>query len=422
MARREDTKVLEVLHPVCCGLDVHKKSISACLIAQTHAGERVEQRDFGTFTDNLRALRDWLLENECPVVAIESTGVYWRSVINVLEGSVRVMLVNARHTKHMPGRKTDMSDAKWLAGLLRHGLVRASFIPPEEIRRWRDWCRQRKNHVESLGDYKRRVHMVLEMANVKIDSVVSDLFGATGRNLIRLLMDGGPLSVGDVEDCLRGKLRGKQRKEKGEELYDAIQGFFGDHQREILNPLLRVIGCLENEIALIEARLKGLFAPYHDLVERMIAVPGIAHVAAWAILAEIGPTLEAFRAIEAFCAWCGLCPGNHESGGKRLSGKSPVRRSMIRTILIEVAWAAIKTKESYYRAKYFRLKSRLGAKKAIVAVAHRIAQALFHIVKNGAQYKELGGDYLALLHAESRYQYLSREAKVLGYKLVPQTV
>ncbi len=180
MARREDTKVLEVLHPVCCGLDVHKKSISACLIAQRESGERVDQRDFGTFTDDLRALRDWLLENECPVVAIESTGVYWRPVFNVLEGWVQVTLVNARHTKHMPGRKTDLSDAKWLAGLLRHGLVRASFIPPQEVRRWRDWCRQRKHHVDSLGDYKRRVHMALEMANVKIDSVVSDLFAISG--------------------------------------------------------------------------------------------------------------------------------------------------------------------------------------------------------------------------------------------------
>jgi transposase len=422
MARKEDTKVLEVLHPVCCGLDVHKKMVSACLITQTPGGERVVQRAFGTFTRDLAVLKDWLMENECPVVAIESTGVYWRPVFNILEGYVQVILVNARYTKHVPGRKTDLSDAKWLAGLLRHGLVRASFIPPEEIRQWRDWCRQRKNHVDTLGDYKRRVHMVLEMANIKIDSVVSDLFGATGRNLIQLLMDGGPLCVSEVEDCLRGKLAGKQRKEKAEELHDAIHGFFGDHHREILKPLLRVIRCLETEIALIEERLKGLFAPYQDLIERMIAVPGIAYVAAWAILAEIGPTLEAFRALEAFCAWCGLCPGNHESAGKRTRGKSPVRRSMIRTILIEVAWAAIKTKGSYYRAKYFRLKSRLGAKKAIVAVAHRIAQALFHIVKNGAHYKELGGDYLTLLHAHRRYEYLSREAKVLGYKLVPQTV
>jgi len=399
MAREKDTKVLEVLHPVCCGLDVHKKMVSACLIVQSGAGERVEHREFRTFTDDLRALKEWLPENECPVVAIESTGVYWRPVFNILEGSVQVILVNERYTKHVPGRKTDMSDAKWLAGLLRHGLVKASFIPCEEIRQWRDWYRQRKIHVETLGDYKRRVHMVLEMANIKIDSVVTDIFGATGRDLMELLMNGGPIRLCDVEECLRGRLAGKQRKEKAEALLDAIQGFFGDHQRQILQPLLRIIGFLQNEITLIEARLKKLFAPYHDLIERMIGVPGIAYVAAWAILAEIGPTLEGFRSVEAFCAWCGLCPGNHESAGKRKSERSPVRRSIIRTILIEVAWAAIKTKGSYNKAKYFSLKARIGAKKAIVGIAHRIAKGLFCIIKDGAEYKELGGDYLTLLHS-----------------------
>jgi transposase len=420
MARQEDTKVLQVMHPICCGLDVHKKMVSACLIVQTAAGERVEQREFGTFTRDLASLKEWLLENECPVIAMESTGVYWRPVFNVLEASVQVILVNARFTKHMPGRKTDISDAKWLTGLLRHGLVRASFIPPEEIRQWRDWCRQRKNHVDTLGDYKRRVHKMLEMANIKIDSVLSDLFGATGRNLIQLLMNGGTVTVRDVEDCLRGSLARKDSKQKAAELHDAIQGYFGDHQREVLKPLLRIIAVLEHEIALIEARLKHLLAPYHDLIERMIMVPGIAYVAAWAILAEVGPTLEAFRCVEAFCSWCGLSPGNHESAGKRMSGKNPVRRRMIKTILIEVAWAAIKCKRSYYRAKYHRLKARIGSKKAIVAVAHRIAKALFHIIKDGAEFKDLGKDYLSLLHAQSRYEYLRREAQVIGYKLVPE--
>ena len=185
--------MIEVLHPICCGLDVHKETVAACLIVQTATGEHIEHREFGTFTHELRALKEWLLDNECPVVAIESTGVYWRPVFNVLEGSIQVILVNARHTKHMPGRKTDMSDSKWLAGLLRHGLVRGSFIPAREIRQWRDWCRQRKTLVNTMGDYKRRVHKMLEMANIKIDSVLSDLFGATGRNLIQLLLKEGPL-------------------------------------------------------------------------------------------------------------------------------------------------------------------------------------------------------------------------------------
>ena len=423
MARKEDTKIVQVLHPICCGLDVHKESVTACLIAQTPAGERIEQRQFRTLTRDLKALKDWLLDNECPTVAIESTGVYWRPVFNVLEGTVRVILVNARHTKHLPGRKTDMSDSKWLAGLLRHGLVRGSFIPEERMRQWRDWCRTRRMFVDTVGDFKRRVHKLLEMANIKIASVLSDIFGATGQNLIRLLLSNKPITLSEVEECLRGNLASKKEREKKTfELYDAIEGFFGDHQRNILKPLLRTIDTLEKEIALIDERLQGLLAPYHDVIERMAAVPGIGQVSAWAIIAEVGPSLEAFDTMEAFSSWCGVAPGNNESAGKRKSGKSPVKGKMIKTILIEVAWSAIKRKDSYYRAKYYSLKARLGSsKKAIVAIAHRITKALFHIMKHGAHFKDLGKDYLSLLHLHRRYAYLSREAEVIGYKLVAIT-
>jgi transposase len=424
MARKEDTKIVQVLHPICCGLDVHKETVTACLIVQTPTGERIEQREFCTFTRHLRALKEWLLDNECPVVAIESTGIYWRPVLNVLERSVHVVVVNARHTKHLPGRKTDMSDSKWLAGLLRHGLVRGSFIPAEEVRQWRDWCRQRKILVDSVSDYKRRVHKMLEMANIKISSVLSDVFGATGRNLIHLLLSGQPITLTDVEECLRGSLAGKKdRKKKTWELYDAIRGYFGDHHREVLKPLLRIIGALENEIALIEVRLHKLLAPYQDLINRMLPIPGISYISAWAIVAEVSPNLEAFHTVEAFSSWCGVAPGNNESAGKRKSGRSPVKGKMIKTVLVEVAWAAIKNKQSYYRDKYFRLKARLGSsKKAIVAVAHRIAKALFHIMKHGAEFKDPGKDYLSLLHAKRRYAYLCREAKVIGYELVPTAV
>jgi len=423
MAEKEDTKIVHVVHPICCGLDVHKALVTACLIVQTPSGDRIEQREFRAFTRDLRELKEWLLANECPVVAIESTGVYWRPVFNVLEGAVQVILVNARHTKHLPGRKTDMSDSKWLAGLLRHGLVRGSFIPGEEMRQWRDWCRERRMLVDTVGDFKRRVHRLLEMANIKMSSVLSDIFGATGENLIRLLLSKKPFTLSDVEECLRGSLAAKKdRQQKAWELYDAIQGFFGDHHSAVLEPLLRIIETMEKEIASIEERLQRLLAPYQDLIKRMIAVPGIKNVSAWAILAEVGPSLEAFHGVEAFCSWCGVAPGNNESAGKRKSGRSPVKGKMIKTVLVEVAWAAIKCKNSYYRAKYFRLKARLGSnKKAIVAVAHRIAKALFHIMKHGAEFKDLGKDYLSLLHVHKRYQYLSHEAELIGYKLVPIT-
>jgi transposase len=420
MARKKDSKVLQVLHPVCCGLDVHKEKITCCLITGTGTEETFEHREFGTFTHELRVLKEWLLYNECPIVAMESTGVYWRPVFNVLEGSVQVILVNARHTKHVPGRKTDMSDSKWLAGLLRHGLVRGSFIPPKEVRQWRDWCRQRKVLVDSVGDFKRRVHRMLQMANIKIDSVLSDLFGATGRNLLKLLLCGEPITLNDVQRCLRGILAGKKKqKQKTQELYEAIEGYFGPHEREVLKPFLRVIDLHEKEIALIEERLSTILAPYNDLLERLDAVPGIDVVAAAAIIAEVGTDLKSFPTVQAFTSWAGVCPGNHESAGKRMSGRSPVYKKMFKTLLLQVAWAATKKKDSYYRDKYFRLKARLGAKKAIVAIAHRIAKALFHIIKHGATYKELGKDYLSLLHAEKRYLYLNREAKIIGYELVP---
>jgi len=421
MAKKEDSRVLEVLHPICCGLDVHKESVTACLISRTATGERVERRKFGTFTRELRILKEWLLDNECPVVAIESTGVYWRPVFNVLEGFVQVILVNARHTKHLPGRKTDMADSKWLTGLLRHGLVRGSFIPRKEVRQWRDWCRLRKSLVNDLGNYKRRLHKMLEMANIKIDTVLSDLFGVTGRNLLGLLLKDAPINLGDVEECLRGSLAGKDKKRKALALYDAIQGYFTAHERELLQPPLTMISTLENQIDQIDQRLRGLFEQYSDLTQRLDEVPGIAEVNAWAILAEVGTDLAAFRTIEAFSSWCGVSPGNHESAGKRKSARSPVRKKMIKTVLIEVAWAAIKRKDSYYRDKYFRLKARLGPKKAIVAVAHRITKALFHIIKHGAVFKDLGKDYLSLFHVERRYAYLCREAKVIGYQLVPVT-
>jgi transposase len=218
---------------------------------------------------------------------------------------------------------------------------------------------------------------------------------------------------------MRGGLARKHKRQKALELHDAIQGYFGVHERDLLQPALRMIASLEDEIALIEDRLKRLFAPYTYLIRRMAPVPGIAFVSAWAVLAEVSPDLAAFRNVEAFSSWCGVSPGNHESAGKRKSARSPFRKKMIKTVLVEIAWAAIKCKDSYYRDKYFRLKARLGSNKAIVAIAHRIAKALFYIIKHGQEYKELGKDYLSLLHVNRRHAYLCREAKVIGYELVP---
>ena len=414
----KDNRILSVIHPICCGLDVHKGKISACLITTDNAGkEQYEIREVGTFTDELTELREWLLANNCPIVAMESTGIYWRPVHNILEGYLEVILVNARHVKNVPGRKTDIEDSRWLAGLLRVGLVRGSFIPEKEIRHWRELGRSRKKYSQSLGDYKRRVHKVFETANIKIDTVVSDLFGVTGRNLIELLCtEEAEISIEKIEQCAKGSLRSKVA-----ELHRSIQGFFEEHHRFLIMSLMRMIAIIETEMALISERMKGLMRSYEETLERLDAVPGINEVSAQYVLSELGSTLKDFANSEALASWAGLCPGNNESAGKRKSGKSPVRKHVLKAIMIEIAWAAVKTKRTYYRDKYYRLRSRLGPRKAIVAIAHRILKALFAIIKHGESYRELGEDYLANKNKKSRVSILRKQAKKLGYDLVPAT-
>lgn len=418
MTQREDSKIIEIVHPICCGLDVHKESVSACVIFPGKDGaDQYDIKEFGTFTDDLQRLRSWLLEHECFVVAMESTGIYWRPVHNVLEDVVDVVLVNARDIKNVPGRKTDIGDSKWLAGLLRHGLLRGSFIPSKTVREWRDLTRLRKKYVQTVGDYKKRAHKLFESANIKIDSVVSDLFGVTGRNLMNLLVsDGRRLTLLDIEGCVRGKLKGKEK-----ELYRSIQGFFCDHHRFILKRLLKTVAMLEEEIAGLDHQIRRLMEDQKDLLDRMKKAAGISDVSSCDILAELGPDLSRFRAGAALASWSGLCPGNNESAGKRKSGRSPVRKHHLKTIMIEVAWAAIKKKGSYFKDKYYRLKARRGAKKAIVAIAHRILLGIYHVIKHGVEFRDLGADYLTQRNKSQKMSYLRRQAQLIGYDLVPQT-
>lgn len=396
---KQNISTVAVLHPVCCGLDVHKETVVACVMwADEDGREQTEQKEFGTLTDQLVALREWLLAHECPAVVIESTGVYWQPVLNVLEEYVTVVLVNPTHIKNVPGRKTDISDSKWLAGLLRHGLVKSSFIPPKQQRQWRGFTRTRKSYVESLGDFKRMVHALFHSANVKIDSVASDLFGATGRNLMRLLCacESNP-SLSDVQSCLCGSL-----VEKAEELHRSVQGFFQKDHRVRLAMLLETINGLERQIGELDQLIREAMRDHEALLDRLKEVPGISEIAAPAAIAELGTTLEAFRTAAAGASWAGLCPGNNQSAGKRRSGRSPVRRNHLKTLMIEVAWAAIKKRGSYYKDKYYRLRGRLGPKKAIVAIAHRIFKAVYHIIKDGVRFQDLGERWLPEQNKEAR--------------------
>jgi len=418
MTRKDDSRIIRIVHPICCGLDVHKESVSACVIFPDSNGEEQHEiKVFGTFTDDLKLLRQWLLDHECPVVAMESTGVYWRPVHNVLEQTVQVVLANARNMKNVSGRKTDIGDSRWIAGLLRHGLLKASFIPPKTVRQWRELTRLRKKYVQSVGDYRKRTHKLFESANIKIDSVVSDLFGVTGRNLMKLLIVDRELTLTDIEACIRGKLKGKEV-----ELFRSIQGFFMGHHRFILKTLLGTIANLEGQIEALDQQIRNLMKDQSDLLERMKKAPGISDVSACDILAEIGPTLDSFPTDTALVSWSGLCPGNNESAGKRKSGRSPVRKHHLKTIMIEVAWAAVKKKGSYFKDKYYRLKARRGAKKAIVAIAHRILLGIYHVIKDGAEFRDLGEDYLTLRNKEKKVLYLQKQALALGFNLIPQTI
>jgi transposase len=420
MSQKEmNASTVSVVHPICCGLDVHKMTISACLLASGSDGHEVrEVADFETFTDDIVRLKEWLLDRQCAVVAMESTGQYWTPVHNVLEKYFTVVLVNAKHIKNVPGRKTDISDSKWLAGLLRHGLVKGGFIPPKHQRQWRDLTRMRKNYVKTVGDFKRRVHKLFQTANIKIDSVVSDLFGQTGRNLIRLMCasNSNP-TLQEVKDCLRGTLT-----EKSTELHRSVQGFFEQHHRDILALLLETIDKLEQQIGLIDVRIEQSMKNHQDTLDRIKQIPGISNLTAQAILSEIGADLNAFPKPTSLTSWCGLCPGNNESAGKRRSGKSPIHKNHLKTIMVEVAWGAINKKGSYYKAKYYALRARLGPKKAIIAVAHRILKALYHVIKEKTSYRDLGERYLLEKNKASKLNYLQQQAKLLGYQLKPLNV
>ena len=416
MIKSNNTRSLEVVNPICCGIDVHKESLSACLLFTGVEGkEKHELKEYRTFTDDLYRFRDWLLLKGCPIVVMESTGVYWRPVHNVLEGDVEVMIVNARSIKNVPGRKTDIEDSRWLARLLRFGLLKKSFIPERHVREWRDLERLKRKYRETICDFRRRTHKFFETVNIKIDSVVSDLFGVTGRSLMNLLLSkGSRITLSDVKSCVHGSL-----KEKAEELYRSVRGFFSENHRFHLEMLLETIDYFEAKAANIDQRISALMKEHEELIERLKEAPGISDITAHYIISELGTDLKSFDKAEQLVSWCGLCPGNNESAGKRKSGRNPVRRHYLRVIMVEAAWAATRKKGSYFRAKYYSLKARIGPKKAIVAVANRLLKGVFHVIKYGERFEDPGEEYLNNINKEIKIRRLAKLAQSYGFALTP---
>lgn len=406
---------MEVVHPYCAGLDVHKKSVVACALSVSPSGRKVKQTEtFGTTTVELLRLSDWLTGQACIQVALESTGEFWKPVWNILESSFELWLVNAQHIKRVPGRKTDVQDAEWLADLLQHGLVKASFIPPVEQRDRRDLTRQRTQLVRERSSVINRLQKVMEGANLKLSSVVSDVTGVSSRAILAEILH-GELDPADLEHLVRGRVR-----EKLPALREALSGRVRAHHRFVLAHHLAHLDFLDEEIEAYSEEIERLTEPHEELVTLLDTIPGVARTTAELILAEVGPDLSRFPSADHLASWAGLAPGNNESAGKRLSGKMRKGSQWLRVGLAQAAQAAARSKNSYLAAHYHRIAGRRGKKRAIMALAHSILVIAYHIIQRREPYRELGHNYFDERKRVTTANRLARRLERLGYQITFQ--
>lgn len=402
---------MQVVHEKCAGLDVHKKTVVACVITpKDKGGWEKEIRTFSTMTKDLLNLSDWLTSKGCTHVAMESTGEYWRPVFNILEGNLEVILVNARHIKAVPGRKTDIKDAQWIAELLQHGLLRASFIPPVEQRDLRDLTRHRSNFVRERVNLVNRVQKVLEGANIKLGCVASDVLGVSGRAMLGAIVDGNS-SPEVMAELAQGTLRQKQ-----DLLVEALEGRVRPHHKFILAQLLGIIDGIDETISQFDREIEDYCRPFAEAVELVDTIPGVAKRTAEIIVSEIGTDMSRFPSAEHLAAWAGLAPGNYESGGKTLSASTRKGNRFLRTILVQSAHALARTK-TYLAAQYRRLSARRGKKRAAVAVAHSILVIAYHLISRHEPYRDLGADYFDQQRPESVKKRLVKRLEKLGYQV-----
>ena len=403
---------MKVVHEVCCGIDVHAKMLVACLIL---ADGQKEIRSFSTMTDELLRLRDWLVAAQCTQVALESTGVYWKPVFNVLEDALTVILINPEHARALRGRKTDVKDAEWLADLLRHGLLKPSFIPPPEIRELRELTRYRESLVREQTAVANRIQKVIESANIKLAQVVSDALGVSGRAILWALARGETDPV-KLASLAHGKL-----KQKRTGLERALQGCLTPNQRFVLRESLQHWEQLEAADRRVTKEIDRYLQERPKLARarhNLDTIPGLGPRAAEIIVAEIGVKIAAHFPSDAHLAsWGGICPGNKASGGKRLSGRTRKGNTYLRAALVQAAWGATMKQNCYLSSQYFRLLKRLGRKKALVAVAHSLLVIIYHVLQHDQSYTELGGDYFDRQHTEQQRDYFIRRLQMLGLKV-----
>ena len=395
-----------------CGLDVHQATVVACLLIVCKDGKVQKQlRTFGTTTRELLRLREWLLSEGCTHLAMESTGVYWKPVYAILEGALQIVVANAQHVKKVPGRKTDVKDAEWIAELLCHGLLRSSFVPPQPIRELRDFTRYRRKLVESRSSVRNRLLKVLATANIKLASVATDVFGTSGRLMLRALIE-GKSTPQEMADLAKGLLR-----KKIPELELALEGKLEEHHRFLLKLQLDRLERVESDLAALEQRIQEKLQPYATQLALLQEIPGVERTLAAVIIAELGVDMSVFQSVSQLASWAGVCPGNNESAGKRKSSRIPKGNVYLKTALVEAANSAARAKGTYLRDKFYRLKARRGYKRAAVAIAHKILLSIYHMLSQNVSYNDLGDCYLDNLNKHHLTRNLVHRLERLGYSV-----
>ncbi|MGA7223924.1 MAG: IS110 family transposase [Candidatus Acidiferrales bacterium] len=402
---------MEVVYRRCSGIDVHKESISVCVLLMEDEGVKKQIRQFGTMTRDLLELSLWLQQLGVTHVAMESTGVYWKPVWNLLEGQFELLLVNAQHIKQVPGRKTDIRDCEWIADLLQHGLLRRSYVPKQEQRDLRDLTRYRVRLNEDKVRLANRIQKTLEDANIKLASVATDVLGASGRTMLQAI------ATGEDDPEKLAQMARKGLRKKLPQLRLALQGRIRDHHRFLLRQLLEELRFTEEKINELDQRIQQCMLPHHHAISLWTSMPGVRMTTAWSLVAEIGTNPEQFPLGSNLASWAGMCPGNNESAGRRKSGKTRRGNRWLRRALNQAAWAAARTKNTYLAARFHRLAAKRGSKRAIVAIGHKILVLAHYMLQHNTPFRELGAEYYQRLRTPSLSQSLVRRLQRLGFQV-----
>ena len=405
---------MEKVYDKCCGIDVHKKLIVACF----RKGNKQEVRDFGATTRELLELADWLKDGGCEMVAMESTASYWKPLYNILESSdLNAMVVNARHMKAVPGRKTDVKDAEWIADLLQHGLLQASYIPAKDQRELRELVRYRKSLVGERGRELNRLQKMLEGANIKLSGTVRDINGKSARNILEYILTGESFDEAKYDEMYEKKVIAHNLKASKEQIIDDLNGVMTPLQRRMMKELLAHLDELNAHIKNLDDEIDNFMKPDEKPAASAIEdVTGIGHTSAQAVISVIGTDMSRFPTDAHIASWAGLCPGDNESAGKRKSGKTRKGNALLRSTLVTCAHSAVRNKSSYFYAQFMRISAHRGKKRAYVAVAHSMLVAIYHILKDGVVFKDLGADYYNQFNKERKINAYLKKLKALGWE------